>query len=472
MKSGVLKKIISIVAAVTMVSGFYGVTNVKAEETTALGGYYGTNPSSSVGKNKTITIDGDFSDWSQDMIIAQGVANDDPRIFRGSHEGPVYDTYALYSGWDDENLYFMWQYTNVTDVVDPAQGYPISDNGKPYNGDIPIMLALNTGSGEISDGSASDGKTVWGLNVKFNTAVDKLLCFSAKPGVGEPAIFSAVNGSFDYDTCLGFKKAGVKYAYGDGFLGDTMYGINANGYSGYTPADLTNSSTNWVNFLSTNHNKKQDTMYEMSIPLSALGISKDYIEKHGVGAMLISTFGASGTGSLPMDMTFLDNAQTPYSADESTSGEKEDTDLVSVPLAKIGNLKGGEIVITSKKIEENSVDISYTGTWKKLLGTSYSDGKMVESNEIGAKAVYKFNGTGIKLFAQTGDDKGIAKVTIDGKVYPADMYRNSGKDNSLVFEKIDLTEGEHTITVECSGLKSRKSKGTTISIDAFEVINK
>ena len=210
----------------------------------------------------------------------------------------------------------------------------------------------------------------------------------------------------------------------------------------------------------------------MSIPLSALGISKDYIEKHGVGAMLISTFGASGTGSLPMDMTFLDNAQTPYSADESTSGEKEDTDLVSVPLAKIGNLKGGEIVITSKKIEENSVDISYTGTWKKLLGTSCSDGKMVESNEIGAKAVYKFNGTGIKLFAQTGDDKGIAKVTIDGKVYPADMYRNLGKDNSLVFEKTDLTEGEHTITVECSGLKSRKSKGTTISIDAFEVINK
>lgn len=48
---------------------------------------------------------------------------------------------------------------------------------------------------------------------------------------------------------------------------------------------------------------------------------------------------------------------------------------------------------------------------------------MVESNEIGAKAVYKFNGTGIKLFSQTGYDKGIAK-------------------------------------------------GTTISIDAFEVINK
>lgn len=116
-KEAVLKKIISIVAAVTMVSGFYGVANVKAEETTALGGYYGTNPSSSVGKNKTITIDGDFSDWSQDMIIAQGVANDDPRIFRGSHEGPVYDTYALYSGWDDENLYLSTNHNKKQDTM-------------------------------------------------------------------------------------------------------------------------------------------------------------------------------------------------------------------------------------------------------------------------------------------------------------------------------------------------------------------
>ena len=75
------------------------------------------------------------SDFTESMIIAQGVANDDPRIFRGSHEGPVYDSYALYGAWDDENVYVGWQFTNVTDVADPAQSYPISDNGKPNNGD-------------------------------------------------------------------------------------------------------------------------------------------------------------------------------------------------------------------------------------------------------------------------------------------------------------------------------------------------
>lgn len=51
------------------------------------------------------------------------------------------------------------------------------------------------------------------------------------------------------------------------------------------------------------------------------------------------------------------------------------------------------------------------------------------------------------------------------------MYRISEKNNSLVFEKLDLSEGKHIISVECSGLKSRKSKGINISIDVFEVVN-
>lgn len=88
-------------------------------------------------------MDGKASEWTKDMIVAQGVANDDPRIFRGSHEGPVYDLYSLSAAWDDANLYLMWQFTNVTDVTDPAQGYPTSDNGKPYQGDIPQSLALD-----------------------------------------------------------------------------------------------------------------------------------------------------------------------------------------------------------------------------------------------------------------------------------------------------------------------------------------
>jgi hypothetical protein len=42
---------------------------------------YSTNPYGD-GIQKTITVDGSIDDWSSNMIIAQGAANDDPRVYR------------------------------------------------------------------------------------------------------------------------------------------------------------------------------------------------------------------------------------------------------------------------------------------------------------------------------------------------------------------------------------------------------
>ena len=47
--------------------------------------YYSTNPGDAVGKVATITIDGEFSDWSDDMIVATCGANDMATTFCGSH---------------------------------------------------------------------------------------------------------------------------------------------------------------------------------------------------------------------------------------------------------------------------------------------------------------------------------------------------------------------------------------------------
>lgn len=58
-----------------------------------------------VGKESTIKIDGDFSDWSDSMLIAQGVANDSCTAFNGGHENCVLDSYSLYASWDNDNLY-------------------------------------------------------------------------------------------------------------------------------------------------------------------------------------------------------------------------------------------------------------------------------------------------------------------------------------------------------------------------------
>ena len=302
----------------------------------ALGGKYATNPNGQAGREATIT---GASDFTADMLIAQGVANDDPRSFRGTHEGPVYDEYALYGAWDDKNVYIGWQYTNVTDVIDPAQGYPISDKGKPYNGDIPQMLLLNLGTGNKATGLVGTGEYLWGHPINYETVIDTAICFSSKPGVGTPALFMAdEDGTFSYETCVGLEDAGISYKYEDGFFcGDTLTGIKMNGYEGYVPSMLLDDSSNWVDFLDMGHSTSQDTFYTMTIPMDALGITKDQLEENGIGVMHVSTFGAGGIGCTPMDMTMLDAATEPYSKDASTSAEKEDTDIITVPLAQLGS---------------------------------------------------------------------------------------------------------------------------------------
>lgn len=308
--------------------------------TPADGPFYMTNPSGQTGVAASITTDGTADEWTDDMIVAQGVANDDPRIFRGSHEGPVYDLYSLSAAWDDDNLYLMWQMTNVTDVVDPAQGYPTSDNGKPYQGDIPFSIAFDTVASLGTDGLI-DGtdEGVWGIRNTFvNDNVDHLAMFSAKPGVGEPAVFSMNDaGVFDYEkeNVLGFEDGDITFAYDDGFAGGSMMGISANGSEGYTPTDLLDDGK-YIDFLSTGHSTAQDTTYEMKIPLASIGTTRAELESAGIGVQLISTFGQSGIGSLPHDPAVLDNATEEYSADPSTSAEKEDVDEFSVPLARIG----------------------------------------------------------------------------------------------------------------------------------------
>ena len=61
-------------------------------------GVYATNPNNQFGKQATIPIDGSPADWTTDMLIAQGSANDVCNSFKGMHENCVLDCLALYAG--------------------------------------------------------------------------------------------------------------------------------------------------------------------------------------------------------------------------------------------------------------------------------------------------------------------------------------------------------------------------------------
>ena len=125
-------------------------------------------------------------------------------------------------------------------------------------------------------------------------------------------------------------------------------------------------------------------------------------------------------------------------------------------------------VVNANLVQDTDSKISYTGTWKVATSTKHSGGTCKYASST-ATATYKFTGTGIKLIASKSSDKGIAKVTVDSKVYYIDLYSASAKDQSVAFSLSGLTSGTHTIKVEWTGLKNNSSKGNAITLDAFEI---
>ena len=342
-----IKSLFEIVSDATEVNG--------AAET---GGLYATNPSG-FGKEATITIDGSFSDWSEDMLIAQCGAWDIANAWKGGHENCVLDCYSLYGAWDDENLYIGWQMVNTADTWANSGDGPLSDGGRVL--DVPLIVALNVGTGEKMTGATTDGSGIWGAGITFDTRVDHLLYMSGKPGLGNPGFFKAAgaDGLVDYenkDSCSLFKEKGISYKMAEGCLPKTIMALE-----GSQSVDDAYDASAYKDMMAKGHNTTYDSFYEINIPLSELGITKADLESNGIGAMVVATRGLSGIDCIPHDPSMLDNVSGDCAVDPSTSHEKDDEDTITVPLAAIGNAKaggeGGNITPTTKapaKTEESA----------------------------------------------------------------------------------------------------------------------
>ena len=306
-------------------------------------GKYATNPSGAVGKQGAITIDGSISDWSDDMLIAQGAAWDIANNWKGGHENCVLDDYALYASWDDNNLYIGWQMVNTTDTWAREGDGPLSDGGRVL--DVPLMIALDTGKKPAMTGKMANGKLIWdALDVQFETRVDNIFLMSGKVGLGTPALFQASDeaggASYDKQYCLNFKTNGIEYKMAQACLPKTIIGLKAS----TAPSDVYSNTADWVDMMTLGHKTTYDSFYEMKIPFEVLGIDKSYLETNGVGVMQIATRGVSAIDCLPHDPAMLDNALGSCAIDASTSHEKDDTDIITVPLASVGKLRDASVV--------------------------------------------------------------------------------------------------------------------------------
>lgn len=325
--------------------------------------YFSTNPGEAVGRAASITIDGDYSDWSDDMIIATCGANDMATAFKGSHENCVLDLYAVYAAWDDKNLYIAWQMCNTGDTwARPGDG-PLTDAGRI--GNVPLIVALSVDpSSTPMSGMLKDGRFIWGDNaangVKFTSHVDHLFFMSGKAGEGDPAMFTAVDakGNTDYaGGCSTFRTNGITYKMAEGFAPSHLWRQRTTA-EWATPTELISDPSVLNNIYDAEcydnlkagipeglkaHDYKFDSFYEMQIPMSLLGINREWLEANGIGCRVIATRGESAIDCCPFDPSMVDNTFGEYGKDNSTTHEKDDIDDITYATASIGKMRTGNV---------------------------------------------------------------------------------------------------------------------------------
>ncbi|RYQ08949.1 Bacterial Ig-like domain (group 2) [Bifidobacterium pseudolongum subsp. globosum] len=406
--------------------------------------YYSTNTTGNVPK-KTITVDGSVSDWDSSMLIAQGAANDDPRVYRENsmYEVPV-DLYALYGTYDDDNLYLMWEMTNVQDYVDPGDNYPI---GRPLFGELncPVWIVLDTGRTDNKIGknlNLTTGGTIWASNNQWEQSLNNLVGISYN-GANGPWMYGGDENGLNSNAifgpgaapAVGTQKTGMKFKYGKGILSKEVWGIDGGWGTAHNrvPGDMKNDNANWVEFNSKGHNSAaEDVNYELSIPLSELGITAADVAKTGVGVQIVATMGMSGMDSLPYDLASNDNADLPdTTSQENNSYEKSDDDSYSAPLARIGAAGGviETIPVESVTINEGasmSIDLGTSRTAKlsATVAPSNASNKKIawsSSNEqiatVDAKGNVKANKAGtVKITAKAGEKTDTITITVTGEL--------------------------------------------------------
>ena len=136
---------------------------------------------------------------------------------------------------------------------------------------------------------------------------------------------------------------------------------------------------------------------------------------------------------------------------------------------------------TTVKYDDRDSSIKYDANWTKWDEEKHYNGTETETTTDGASFSFEFNGTGIGLYVmkleKSGNTGGAQlKIEIDGqeagKVSTFTTVAGS-EPQQKVFEKLDLTDGKHTVKVSVDGLaQDAKDAGVTspkVCFDYYEV---
>lgn len=119
---------------------------------------------------------------------------------------------------------------------------------------------------------------------------------------------------------------------------------------------------------------------------------------------------------------------------------------------------------------ENGSEVQRIDPWDLVLEPYDSAGAMTQSLTKNASLSFKFMGKSVALIVITKPDGGIGEVKIDGKSYGyIDFYSSTYKQRVYMPLHSNLELEEHLIQITVTGLKSTKSSGYWVPIDAFVV---
>jgi hypothetical protein len=121
------------------------------------------------------------------------------------------------------------------------------------------------------------------------------------------------------------------------------------------------------------------------------------------------------------------------------------------------------------RIEENNPGIVYSSTTIADTAGTHSAGRAIVMDQTASRAFLTFTGTGISWIGDTGFNRGVARVYLDGNLNTVDTYSDNRDEQKALFVAKGLPEGVHTLVIEVAPMKNVNATGTGISIDAFDI---
>ena len=181
----------------------------------------------------------------------------------------------------------------------------------------------------------------------------------------------------------------------------------------------------------------------------------------------------------------------------------DDDDTVWNPQITYTRIDGGMERVRRSVVDDAGSAVHYSGRgWQEMgIGATRDQGylpglikgTMAISGTPGDTMTFKFRGTGVEIMGDTADNRGVARITLDGKdvaridtFVPEDGRPGPSVDSvmparlptlwaTLPSKRLwgvqGLTSGEHTVVLTVTGLKNKESAGTFVGIDALVVLN-